>query len=59
MVEANGMPLYAGPKRTSNSGNALDVSESEMVAAYAVDKLARIGPVLRRPALKKYGEILS
>lgn len=63
MVAANAMPLYAGPKRTSKGGMGIfpeDVGRwaATMVAAKASDRTARIGPVLSRPALKKYGEML-
>lgn len=53
--------MYAGPNRTSKVGRGKveDDWADTIVAAYAVDKIARIGPELRRPALKKYGDILD
>lgn len=52
--------MYAGPKSTSNVGNGVlaDVWAETIVEAYAVDKIARIGPELNRLALKKYGDTL-
>lgn len=57
-MDAKGIPLYAGPKRTSNSGIDPFSKALAMVVAYAVATVDNIGPVQRRPALKKYGEIL-
>jgi len=49
------MALYAGPKSTSNGGRgeAGEEREETIVAANAVERVENIGPVLRRPALKK------
>ena len=56
---AKGMPLYAGPKRTSNSGSPGEVFSAEaIVAAYAEQRVSSTGPDARRPALKKYGDKL-
>jgi len=58
---AKGIPLYAGPNKTSNCGSGFwdEASASTMVDAYADARVARMGPVLSRPALIKYGEILG
>lgn len=57
---ASGIPLYAGPKRTSNGGSGFDLEHKDdaMVDAYAEAIVDRIGPVLINPALKKYGDTL-
>jgi hypothetical protein len=56
------MPLYAGPKSTSKAGREASeaaASEDEIVDAYAVQSVVSRGPVERRPALKKYGDVLT
>lgn len=61
MHAAKGMPLYAGPNKTSNLGSGFDPDDREVaiVDAYASANVARIGPVLIKPALKKYGDMLE
>lgn len=54
-MDAKGIPLYAGPKSTSNCGRGLvgDDCAEAMVDAYAFDSVAKMGPVDSNPALKK------
>ena len=44
-VAARGMPLYAGPKMTSNGGISDDKREEAMWVAYADARVSMRGPV--------------
>lgn len=55
VIAANEIPLYAGPKITSNCG----IRDEVRIFENALAEVRRREDVYKRPALKKYGDNLD